>query len=614
VARLVGSKTMTNDRRFTMSMLSIRAAALFGVAALVLAGGALPCGSALADDDAPTSVRVYSVGDLSPTAPSVLKGWRDPELVPLGGVRHRNDESDFLFSHEERPGRSGVAEWVGSMLGEIVQEGDIEASWESSPTGNVALRTTAEGHRRADAALTLLRRQLEDAVHVHVTALTLDGHDLQSDVLALLGRAEAGTLDPAGVERLTSFDRHGGRRGGDLLMHVGWWSVLRQVRAVRAIVDMDVEIAESSSIRDPIGETLMDGLRLSCLPLSLQDGRVVLRTVASAGDLERPLRQVSLGQEASGSVELRDFHGALVASEIVLAPGRMAGIVLWQPGGDARVLLLRLVAAPRPAVGGTLALLPAAALTRSVPDVRVSWGDDSGFDELDPGVSFVLNEDECQRISAETVSDALSSTITRDLEEGTAYFSHSEWMGGGTMMVRAAEDRIARVRRELATLEKAAISSVRVSIRIEERATSGGTRLVGSLAAPTSDGATLAMGAYRSLAYVADQDVEVANGANISDPLVETAVVGALANVRVRPVGDEYSLDVSLRVATLVRGPEQIAHATENVSLIERVVTEDRVVVGRFRLAPGRTKEIILGESALGTPGQLVAVVRVDRQ
>jgi len=463
----------------------------------------------------------------------------------------------------------------------------------------------------------LIDRSREHAyLHVEIRELVLPKRRLAGLARTALDALLDGSATRETVERLKSLDAARGTRGGTLHAVPGLWTPLEQVRRVRYLSDFDVEIAQAASIADPIVRTGTEGLRVAVRGLPLTDGRVVLNVAAStgafSGGLGRfelaasdPPESLAIRDTNYGAVEQADFRGACVATDLLLRPGRPAGVLLKSPDGSsdaAHVLLFRLRAGAvaRSAARGE-ALLPIGAFTQPHPyfGLRTLLGG-----SLRWRGTFERSENAAYRL------DGIKEELERQLETDDGGYVEELDVLGGAVLVRASPARVAAMKDTLAALERQLLHPVRCAIELR-RGAPGGGQPVGELNATLLAGGHAALGAYRRVDHVGDYDVEVAQESRIADPIHRIANEGVLANVSVWRSGDGYRMRLDLEVSAL--GPEErIEPDAGGVGPLQRYPRAVRESTYHLELDPGVPATIDLGPAPGGEPGErLEARVKV---
>ncbi len=574
-----------------MTFPTIRAAGLLAVALLTS-----PVSAQDADEGAPRTTRTYDLADLAPETVAPMRRFVTDGGVFTVFVTGWKQSTAFSELAERSPTFS-LGEFP-SLMGGVVGEVDEEATVDAIGR-RIVVTATAEGLRRADAAVEVLRRASGGAAVVEVEEFVLppDAH-------------VAAAPDAATVAAWREQDVRGGGRVLGLTLEPGVWRLAEDIERVRGIVDLDVEIAQDAAIADPVARDIDVGTRVLARAAPTMDGRVALTVVAACADLRGPPRRVTFSQDELGAVDLADIEASFVSTDLVLAEGDARTIVLARPGGANRVLVFRLVDAGFGEVGGTLRFLPHGALTSPRSALRLSIDDGESGDFSPFGIQ---GGETAQRLGTDEVFEFVQQELEPEMNEGTVELTDIGWLLGGAFAVRAEESVIARAEARLRSLESDFLRQAHIEIRLEERAPGAAEGdVVGMLAGEVPLGFPVALGAYRVAAFVAGQDVAVAAKSQISDPVISAALAGVLANVVVTQAGGgDYSAALELRVMEFGEPRLRSSSATD-VGDIEIVDGRSLYSEARVRVRGSRPAEILLGRSPFsGEPWWLVAVVSV---
>jgi len=466
------------------------------------------------------------------------------------------------------------------------------------------IEATDAQHRIIKRTLALLRAQQELGFEIEHLVLPREMDKADRGFLVALSE---GTLGEKGWSRLRALDRYRGARRGTIDAVAGEWVRYEATRRVAYLSDYNAEIAQGASVPDPIMKNAYDGVRMALRAFPLTDGRVVVRMVASAGQLDDDLRRFSLkARELAddhrmrdsnyGEVELAQYRGMCVATETVLSPGARAFVVMdstEHESDEVHVLALSLKHAGQPSGESTVALLPIGALTNQHGDWRLSmsWGGQPKWNS------------EGEKFGPRLAEKALSGLAGDD----EVLWNATDLLGGSLLM-QAPPARIAGIRKRLARLEQMLLRPVRLSMQFHVIA-DGGTRPQGMVNQPALLGTPTVFGSYRRFDYIGDHDVEVAQQARIADPLHKVAVAGILGDATITATAEgQYRVRLALNISSAGK-PEEVRPKAGGVGPLERVRRTVLKLFPTIRLAEGKSRTIDLGANPYGE-GRLTVDIR----
>jgi hypothetical protein len=511
----------------------------------------LSAAAARAQEESPYTLRVYDVGALVPPSPGPLQlRGQEPEFGLLGPGPFHAGYAEAAWLEHESANRTQVAQAMQQFLTGMAEGAQIQTNGEE---GELLVEATAEDHARIARVLELLTAQAGTPFRIEVRHVSLPGGAVDDGVRSLIHAVAAGTATDADLARLLRLDARAGSRCGTVSAVHGSWTVWRSVRRLVYVPDFDVEIAQGSAICDPISVPAADGLQAAVRPFLLQDGSVLLRVVASAGDFDETFRRLRVGTtdlawlhratHSLGELEQADYRGTAAATELVLAPGATRGVLVGSPTLARRtrwdMLLFTVREAPAPVPAGTFCVLPVGALC--APDLErvLAW---TGDDEKERYRELCLSHGEGNnrvRLGIDWIRDRFTASGVNLDELG--------WLHGGTLIVRAEEASARRVQERLAELERLYLRPA--AAVLEVRAADGA--LAAAFRAPLLMGRRASVAGYFRRDLVEDYDVEVAQESRISDPVPRTAYAGLFANVDLSagPSGS-HRLRLELRIST----------------------------------------------------------------
>ena len=593
------------------------------------AAGALLAGSPALCQDAPkpgpgeaaTVEKVYDLGTFVPKEPDLLAHAYHSDLVGLG-IWDPNEYSPIPLNSRTPPNTNRGSGEVLELLMALRAPDAVSEFALGGDGRRVVVRTTEEGHRQVRAALEWLRRRTAWSVRVDARALAIPASAVDEEVRGLLVRGAGGGLDAAGVRRLASLDVHAGRRAGTVVAGPGAWSILRLVRSIDVLATYDVEIAQESSIADPIVVPYSDGFMAALRAFPRLDGAVQLRLAASAGDLQLPFRRLDLRTTDLGEIEQPEYAGCAAITEMTLRQGQSAVVVVGSEAGapepvwNAMVLTLGAAPAALTETAG-LAYLPLGALASTERPWRVAWPYAEDWNLRD--LTAVAHEGELppQAMSPDELLEVAREAAGAALHQEGAFVSQFGATGAPALVVRGGDGVVRAMRDALDRLERDSLRPARVSLTLTVEDGAGGRRNLGLIAAPVVPGRPASMAAYRAVSYVRDYDVEVAEKSRIADPIVAVAYGGFFANLRVSAApGGGWTVDLGVRVASaptpqVVR---EVNPSAAEIGVLQSVTVETRSTSMLLDLANGRAETLDLGSDPFtpGGRGRLVLSVQVD--
>lgn len=558
----------------------------------------------LAAQEAQTSlVRVYGVGGLAPRAARAVgpEEWPHQQALSPLGARTGREIHDWSLPSEPTPKRGRrprVNDVTARAVAELVKP--FAASVAVAQSGeHLIVSATLEQHKDIAKIIEALHRGGGD-FEIEVRHVALPATEASR---ALVADASAGRIDEGFFKKLAAADEHKSRRVGTLRATQGGWAVFRAVRERRYVPDYEVEIAQGASIADPVSHTAVEGVKAAVRPFMLRDGRVLLRVVASGGDITK-IESVSLGaNERSdtlrlrntdyGNVERADYVGCVASTEMIVATGRWAAVVAGTTATRFDLLLFRVTTAPEPVRAGTFMALPTGALTA---DDR-GWRLGTAFN----GEPVLREAPSAAWMHLSTLKERLWEALGDD---DTSSLHDAFWLHGGSLILNARGRKVVPVLDTLAALERAFLKPVRVDIRL----TSGGVPL-GRVGGPAVAERIAVFAGYRRIDYVGDYDVEIAQESRIADPNPHAAYGGVVANLRAFRTGtNTYRLQLDLRVAALAAEVRTFMPGTGGIPGIQSVPLRKSTTRLTFEIAAGQEKTVTLGENPFGD-GILKAVV-----
>jgi hypothetical protein len=313
--------------------------------------------------------------------------------------------------------------------------------------------------------------------------------------------------------------------------------------------DFDVEIAQDAQVPDPVQRVQRTGVGLlvRVLPLPRGDAAAVEAIAVVA-------EPVAKGRADTGYGEMAPLDRAAVACDQARAvfraePGRES-VHEWT-GRDGTPLRLRLTArwAPLPPDEGPGAVVSSLLFVQSLCNRRfVGYRMEPAGKEVDETwAPFGQAE---QEPSVRTDPSEILRRLGADREAGVEASSESG------VLVLSGKDAGA-LREGLCAEVDGRIRPAHVEVAAFDVAAGAadatGGRPLFRAAGPVLLGVGACWSSGEGRAYIADQDVEVAQGAFIPDPILEVLITGAFANVRLLagPEGRPAMADLDFQLARL---------------------------------------------------------------
>lgn len=399
------------------------------------------------------------------------------------------------------------------------------------------------------------------------------------------GRVDGGVrrvvLDEAGKEGSRLFS-------GTVVTASGRLATLRQTTSTSYVADIAVEIAQGSRVGDPIVRFVPEGWFLAVRPTILLDGSVLVETIHQTAALEGPIRRIAVEAEPLGTLDLPALGLERFSASAHARPGET--LVTIREGGRGPHPVSLLLLTPRvtggPAVPGPVTHLPARALLSGRTALRAVFPDTEGeVDEDGPYPSdLFLSPRIAPRCGAplfsgmEHLAEHLSGRLRAEDPPAAS---------PAGLFLAAGDPRAAPARNLLAALETRTIRGFRAHLVFEDGPEGGEARPSSAIHLSLPAGAETLFEAGTERAFLADQDVEVAQEARVCDPVVRHAFGGFVATFRVdpAPAGDAFSGRVKIVVTDLDPTFEVRRAGIAEVGVIEiprsRQVVVDREFAGR---------------------------------
>ena len=344
-------------------------------------------------------------------------------------------------------------------------------------------------------------------------------------------------------------------------------------RRTAYVADVDVEVAQSSRIGDPITATLLEGVRVTVQPHSLagSDDLVVFAQF-SVGEQRQEVESRGSGNRELPSIDVPDLNSASGLASARIAPGGAMLISLQgRPEVGLRMLLVLEARAPavRESATDGMSVYPVSALLSRAMTQQIRAGVSEDNDS--PGL----------RISANFEGDSSERGATRQsigysLREAVPLLEDEslQVIGQHVVVSAAAETRDA-VGKVLAAMQEPALQTARVELvtALARTSATGGVFSRGAgadtdaradvlhrITVPALLGRSHTIVRGRETTAISDADVEIAQKSAISNPIVYPMFTGIVATWVVYPqldgIGAEVDMDLVDTPAVRRRPPE----------------------------------------------------------
>jgi hypothetical protein len=430
-----------------------------------------------------------------------------------------------------------------------------------------------------------LRRRIELGVHWLVFGPESVERLRKAGTLKAL---ERGTLDDEEVGALLAESARPGNEheSGSASSILGQRVAIRRSNLVTYLKDYDVEIAQAAQIGDPICGVGREGLEVYVRARPLSSGSSVdLQVLGRAGRFQRPFPVVHLEAEELGTLQLPAFETFTTNTGSIVESGRTSATGIWSPMGedDPRlcVLLVRpsLRAAKLKSPETNVAYLDCGFLASPRDEYAIGMlrGEEDWYRPHWNRMRLHLMEESRPLMEQDAIVDALRFFVDPASWE-TSLASLLPIPSGG-LFVGNTPEFIEQTRAIVGAAERAMVRGLRTDIRLftvplkATLAAGGrvrrgtwadrsvldtlgrmeGAREIRRVALNTVTNRWASCQAGIEYSYVAEYDVEVAQEARISDPIVGQIFSGLTVNVlpTLSPSGKEVTLRLGLRISTV---------------------------------------------------------------
>jgi hypothetical protein len=399
-------------------------------------------------------------------------------------------------------------------------------------------------------------------------------------------------------------------------------AIVGQPRRVHAgtstsfVSDYDVEVAQSAAISDPIVRVLRQGLDFSASVGHAADGRLLIRFGCLRSALAEPVTARTVASTRLGDIQLPKVASTLFAASGLIEDG--GALVARHEGGlgagtMVRIKRARAAAGPSPAVAHQVVFaedLLGQPMRVPIPSVR--------DDQRKPGETPaephepLIESSEGGALSTDMVAGLVARLLG---EDGDTRFD----IVGTRIHVQGTEEKAAAVRNALAGLAKGVSRNLVVDLRfgklegqrIPDDLDALAARLPVAASVPIAlfDQFLVAGGLEQSA--IIDQDVEIAQQAQIADPIVAPLFTGYVASGIASAAGsDRVELLLDLQHQEALQWPHAgFPSRAENVGSVDLPQIDG--TYGRHRLLLERGRWSIAAVANPGESRALVILVRV---
>lgn len=584
----------------------LRPATLFGVLVLVLVfvlvvTVTLP--SVLADEGDLT-YRTFDVSDIIALRPS-RSGPR------LGPVRVHN----FAEKRDE-PDAEGFLSIDG--IADIIRETVEPASWNEGGAFLDDRGTRLHVRNRVHVIQKVEQALLEIAAAARRRVLV---------TLSVFESSAEAYPEVAQGARLTD--------SASLELPLGVMRFLEVTNQVRYVADYEVEIAQGSNITNPVVVSDDEGVVADVVAHSMLDGQhVMLEALIQRGRFETPMRrlELSIDEECFNKPFRSEKRTSLGILELPVYETVDAHVTAVVPtGGTVSVPVVvgdRLVAVqlkvellgPDPVSH----LIEVGALTeRSIP---------VGVGHVPEDIDYPFESPASRILYWKSYASRPVASIEETMDLMTRIVDPWYWEADGRILpvrddlliVQAQNDVLGHVRRFLLARQAEALRPVVLDLRaysVADAVVAGpgravvteGARLVHAGRIPTISGRWGSLRAGSTANYLADYDVEVAQEARMSDPIIGQSFDGLALNVlpRLAPGGETVAVDVQMFLADRTLEPEPFITGAQFLGPIDRVSVKRVVVDTTIRVPVGGTYVLDAGPDPADESRRLAVEIRV---
>jgi hypothetical protein len=502
---------------------------------------------------------------------------------------------------------------TGEFLASAIVTNFDEDSWSDARNsiefrdGVLYVTQTKENHASIAEYLEMLRRRFSRRVLVEGDVLLLS-----PAAFAATGAAP-GLLAPATEAALRDAAADGGKgRTASILRAIamnGQRVYAADVVEETYVRDYDIEIAQAASVADPVTGTIASGAVLDVRPVLSPDGATAMLEVRFAFTVPGATESFEPAAPPLGTLQLPRRRNLRCKSTVQCPMGRTV-LLCAGSGQDADGSRVAAVLVRPTLVGGAagdsteskekrqMRIFDVSSLCSPVRDFPGSALEivDTGIGS--PTTSFVPPSDEGISLDPEALIETVRANVAKNSWSNSR---NKIWTMGTQVVVVQTPEVLKEIGEFLAVAvpqraKMVGIEAVVVALTdagwearrqaltagipaeadlrslMESAAQGGDARIAAAAAAVGMNDQRFHMWAGRDRAYVQDYDVEIAQSASATDPVVGWLRDGLVLDVRPMSGGDGKQLQLELRPAFVEAGDfETIDAKAPNVGRIQRV-------------------------------------------
>lgn len=544
----------------------------------------------LASAQAPqTTVSTYD-------ARALLRGFRVTELPHNLPLHATFAGVPSVFGEGQVIDEEHLVEFLRTAAG--TEEAQIEVTG-----GQVILKGTQAAHQTVGALMNQLSRVL-------LQELTVEVYSLQASP-----DAATGVLSAAEAERVL------GVKGAPVELArttalLGQPCRVRAGKGISFVSDFDVEVAQSAAIGDPVIRVLQEGLDFQATVGQSADGRLLVRFGSTRCALAEALTSRTVASTRLGDIQLPKVRSSIVVGSGFLEDG--GALVARHDGGLGTGIMVRVrrsatAAAERAGSGHHVLFvddLLGSPQRVAIPSVRDDQRNPNA--DRDPPAEPLVEESE-GAVTRELLEDFVRNALGEDSQTSVN-------LVGSRIHLRGSDDKAARVREAVAGLAKGLSRNVVVDFKLGKLDASVqplpkspddlAAKLAGSISVPVSMSDQFLIAGGLEQSAIIDQDVEIAQQAQIADPIVGPLFDGWVMSGVASAAGSdrlELLLDFQHREVLPFPSSGMPSHA-ENVGSID--LPQVDATGGRYKLLLEPGKWTVVTASNPGETSALVVVAR----
>ncbi|MEK7466923.1 MAG: hypothetical protein AAB074_05855 [Planctomycetota bacterium] len=555
---------------------------------------------------------------------------------------------DGAYGSEDENGPAPV---TGEFLVAAITTNFDEDSWSDErntlqyDSGVLYVTQTKENHEKIQKYIDMLRRRFSRRIIVEAEVLLLapEAFAASGALPGLLTAEQDKALHDAAADpargRLLTLLRAVAMNGQRVFA-----ADLSEKSYVR---DYDVEIAQDQAIADPCQGNLVTGAVLDVRPILANDlGTVLMDTrfklarprgiapfdpaTATLGTLELPSHDV---------LRTRTTLSIPLGRSVLLCAGPIAGEKDW-----LGAVLLRPTLTGQSGTDETastekrqMRMFDVSSLTAGVKDFPgPSLEMSGGYDGADPSTSFSPPQDEGSSLSPEQLIEAIQDNVAPESWKNAR--NRLSIMGDQIVVVQSpavleeiakfiavaapARNRIIGVETVFVAMDDAAWNARRASLSgaspaeeglkdlLAAALKGGGTRILTSARGVCMSDQRFHVWAGGEFAYVQDYDVEIAEKAAASDPVIGLLTTGCVLDIRPTLAGDGKRLHLELRPAyNASPGPETFDPKAVNIGKLHKIRASIFAVQAQMYVTDGAWALAGVATSGAGGKRETLAMV-----